>query len=38
VEVMIFIVDPGGCTSDQAMPAAARMAPVWGLSTAIPAY
>ena len=38
VAVMIFIVEPGGCTAEKAMPAAASSAPVRGFITAIPAY
>ena len=38
VAVMIFIVEPGGCSADQAIPAAASTAPVRGFMTTMPPY
>ena len=37
VEVMIFIVDPGGWAAENAIPASARSAPVRGSIATIPA-
>ena len=38
VAVMIFIVEPGGCSAENATPASACSAPVRGSIAAIPAY
>ena len=38
VAVMIFMVEPGGCTAESAMPASARSAPVRGFMTTMPPY
>ena len=38
VAVMIFIVEPGGCSAEKAIPASASSAPVRGFMTTIPAY
>ena len=37
VAVMIFIVEPGGCSAENATPASASSAPVRGSIAAIPA-
>ena len=38
VVVTIFIVEPGGCNAEKAIPASASRPPVWGSIAAIPAY
>ena len=38
VAVMIFIVEPGGCSAEKAIPARASRAPVRGFMTLMPAY
>ena len=38
VAVMIFIVEPGGCSAENAIPASASSAPVRGFITTIPPY
>ena len=35
---MIFIVEPGGCSAEKAIPARAVRPPVFGSITAMPAY